>query len=434
MPDDIRARTADAGLSARLRRALIGSLLAVPIATAGCAKTSQTPFMKELSPQELSSQELRGRLYGAVDRYNRLVSNNADLIRSESNDPEVHTAVLRWKLYATSHMLVAAFRMDPLLGFIDTWALATQMRMAFEPGGLLENMFDEQSERAIEATQRGEALFVELAPVMLEDHEPMRQRVLEWAPEYPIGDLRLGRTSVLDVAERAPAAQYRTSAFGVGEMQTTMEDLNARAPMLLEAAIQRTLWAMELLWTERGLDGSVASIVEDAGSIDTSASRIADGVDSVVAALGQLDSLSWVIERERTAVLLDLDRQRVETLSALSAERIAVLDAIDVQFTAMLETLSSERALIMAAADSITDGKIDLAVVGLRDVADHVFWRAVQLLAIAAVLALIVGCRLAVDPKETADGGVGRGLQLRRHADTQLVSDEIRLEAAAIVC
>ncbi len=174
-------------------------------------------------------------------------------------------------------------------------------------------------------------------------------------------------------------------------MQTTIEDLNARTPLLLEGGIRQALWSFELLWTERGLDGSVASIVEDAGKIESSAAQIADGVDSVVSVLDQLDSLAWVIERERTAVLFDLDRQRVETLNALTAERIAVLDAIDTQFSTVLGALSAERAMIMAAADSITDGKIELTVVRLKDVADHLFWRAIQLLAVAAVLILIVG-------------------------------------------
>jgi hypothetical protein len=393
MPVDIRTRTADAGRNARFRRTVvvIGSLLAVSIASAGCAKTSQTPFMKELSPRELSSQELRARLYGAVDRYNRLVSSNADLIRRDAEDPAVHAAALRWKMYATSHMMAAAFRVDPLLGYVDSWALATQMRMAFEPGGLLEDMFHEKTDLAIEASRKGEALFVDLAPVMLSDADVMKQRVLEWAPRYPVGNLRLGRTSVLDVAEQAPASEYRTSAFGVGEMQSTIEDLNARTPLLLEAGMRQTLWSLELLWAEKGLDGSLTSIVSDLSSIDSSAARIAVGVDSVARVLNQLDSLVWVIERERTAVLSDLDRQRVETLSALTAERIAVLDAVDAQFAAMLATLSAERAMIMASADSITDGKLESAVVGLKDVADHVFWRALQLLAIAAVLALVVG-------------------------------------------
>ncbi len=277
------------------------------------------------------------------------------------------------------------------MGYIDSWALATQIRMAFEPGGLLVDLFDESAHLALEASRHGEALFVNVAPVMLSDAEVMKQRVLAWARSYPVGDLPMGRTSILDVAERAPASEYRTSAFGVDEMQTTIEDLNARTPLLLEGGIRQALWSFELLWTERGLDGSVASIVEDAGKIESSAAQIADGVDSVVSVLDQLDSLAWVIERERTAVLFDLDRQRVETLNALTAERIAVLDAIDTQFSTVLGALSAERAMIMAAADSITDGKIELTVVRLKDVADHLFWRAIQLLAVAAVLILIVG-------------------------------------------
>ena len=118
--------------------------------------------------------------------------------------------------------------------------------------------------------------------------------------------------------------------------------------------------------------------------------------------MDQLDSLVWIIERERTAVLYDLDRQRVETLDALMVERMAVLDAIDAQFSSLLSTLSNERALIMAAADSITDGKIELAVGGLKDVADHIFWRVAQLLAIAAALALVVGWLLTRRKRPTS--------------------------------
>lgn len=389
-----------------LGRVGMAVLLALTLANAGCTKTSQTPLMKKLSPRELSSQELRARLYGAVDGYGRLVSNRADQIRQASADPAVHAAALRWKMYAASYMMAASFRVDPLMGYVDSWTFATQMRMAFEPGGALVDLFPGSNDRALETSREGEALFTVLAPVMMRDPDVMRQQVVEFSTVHPVGGLYAGRTSALDAA--GPGSQYRTSAFGVEEMQSTIEDLNARMPLLMEAGIEQTFSRMELLWEEKGLGGSLAFMVADMRAIDSSLVRIGDGVDSIAGVRALLDSLSWVVQRERRAVLLDLERQRVETLDALIDQRIAVLDDLDAHFSTLLETLSSERALIMARADSIASNKVEMAVVGLKDVADHVFWRVLQLLAITAVVALIVGWLLMRGRGQTSSSGATR--------------------------
>lgn len=408
MADELSTPTSRVGLNSDGPRGRVGMavLLALTLANAGCTKTSQTPMMKRLSPRELSSQELRARLYGAVDGYGRLVSNRADQIRQSSGDPAVHVAALRWKMYATSYMMAASFRVDPLLGYIDSWTFATQMRTAFEPGGALEDLFPGANEQALETSREGEALFTALAPIMMSDPDAMRQQVVEFSAVYPVEGLYAGRTSALDAA--GPASQYRTSAFGVEEMQSTIEDLNARMPLLMEAGIDETVSRMELLWEEKGLDGSLASMVADMRAMDSSLVRIGDGIDSVAALRGLLDSLSLVVQRERRAVLLDLERQRVETLNALIDQRIAVLEDLDAHFSTLLETLSSERALIMARADSIASDKVEMAVVGLEDVADHVFWRMLQLLAITAVVALIVGWLLMRGRGRTPSSGATR--------------------------
>ncbi len=392
-PRDGRSRSGQTGRVPRRHPARCHLLiLATALLASGCAKTSQTPLMQDMSPKDLSRQELRARLYDLVGHHNALVVSNAEFMDRASNDP-------------------AAFRIDPLLGMADAWALSIQLRMAFEQGGLLGDVFGDYQHLAREAHAEVERLFRNLADVALSDPVGPDRSLHAWAEANPVGSLTRGRTSLLETSQNDTVMSgYRTSAFGVDEMQSTIEDLNERAPLLVENGIRQAVWRLEAIFLDKDIDGSLDAIVTDLGDINVSADRIAVGVDSVLALVDGVDSLVQVLQSERAIVLRDVDRQRVATLDALSAERAAVLEALDLQLARIIDVLRDERSIVMAEADENTDGKIELATVGLESIVDKVFWRAVQLLLMAAVLVLVVGWVLVRSRART-------GIMIRRETD-----------------
>ncbi len=411
-PRDGRSRSGQTGRVPRRHPARCHLLiLATALLASGCAKTSQTPLMQDMSPKDLSRQELRARLYDLVGHHNALVVSNAEFMDRASNDPQLRLATLTWRMFATGEMLAAAFRIDPLLGMADAWALSIQLRMAFEQGGLLGDVFGDYQHLAREAHAEVERLFRNLADVALSDPVGPDRSLHAWAEANPVGSLTRGRTSLLETSQNDTVMSgYRTSAFGVDEMQSTIEDLNERAPLLVENGIRQAVWRLEAIFLDKDIDGSLDAIVTDLGDINVSADRIAVGVDSVLALVDGVDSLVQVLQSERAIVLRDVDRQRVATLDALSAERAAVLEALDLQLARIIDVLRDERSIVMAEADEITDGKIELATVGLESIVDKVFWRAVQLLLMAAVLVLVVGWVLVRSRART-------GIMIRRETD-----------------
>ncbi len=373
----------------RPRRAAAFLVSVVALLLAGCAKTSQTPLMKDLSPKELSSQELRARLYNAVDRSNRIIAESADEIRVVSDDPLHQENALRWKIFTTGQMLAAAFRVDPLLGMLDSWAFAAQMEQVFRSGPLVD-YFGDHTSIAYEAQRESFRLFDELADHVLLEPDSARGYVERFVRDYPFTSMRAGRTSVLDVMERMEA-EYRTSAMGVGEMQATVEDINARAPLMLATAIRQALWRTELILEERGVTGSLTSIARGVEDIGGGVDEISLAVTELLLALEQLDSLTFVVDDGVNRALGEVDRQRRETLDAVTAERIAILAAIDDVYDDALTSLMAERVAIMASVDSITQRTLEDGTSRLTDVVDHAFWRGVQLLFLFAALALVVG-------------------------------------------
>ena len=58
----------------------------------------------------------------------------ADRIRTETRDPAVRRRALAFKADAIPAVYTAAYRADPLVAAVDTWALAFQVREYVESG------------------------------------------------------------------------------------------------------------------------------------------------------------------------------------------------------------------------------------------------------------------------------------------------------------
>src|SRR3970282_4067 len=116
----------------RLQRVCAAALGAVStLALGGCVS-----FTLDVSGEKLPPEQLRARIETrqyAADFIER-VTRAADIIAEGTEDTRMRATALRWKIGASTASRRAAYRPEPELALVDTWALAVQMEYFFGEG------------------------------------------------------------------------------------------------------------------------------------------------------------------------------------------------------------------------------------------------------------------------------------------------------------
>jgi hypothetical protein len=342
--------------------------------------------MQRAGVRELTAAQLREMVLQFAEEYAEGAELTADSMRAATDDPALKYRALLWKATSVHQMRQAALLSDPLLGLIDAWLYAIQLRQfiespppAYDPvDGALRPVVIAFLDR-IERRARGLAVSL-VGEASVAEFEP---RLVEYAAQHPINPLNLGRTSIM----AADSAMLRPVGGGLGGTMAatywSMRDVADRV-----SALDATL-GKELRWNVELLAYDLAGLPV----VDSTLTTVRTSLDRIAALA---DTLPTLVSGERTAVLEALhveladltaaiDAMRLETLGAVSAERAAVLDAIARERVALLDALTLERIATLAAVDSILVGAIDHS----ERLMDHIIWRLTQLLAVGLVLLVI---------------------------------------------
>src|SRR5882672_10125673 len=115
------------------RRGGVFTIAALLAALGGCSLVSLKSPERPLSTRDLNARILT-REYSA--HFIAAVEKRADRISTGGEaDPEILANTLRWKVGATTESVRAATQLAPMMGLLDTWALALQMRVFLGEGG-----------------------------------------------------------------------------------------------------------------------------------------------------------------------------------------------------------------------------------------------------------------------------------------------------------
>ena len=336
--------------------------------------------MSSVENVDLTSTELRLRVYGYAERFSAGVENAADEILAETEDADVTRNALLWKMNALPAMHVAVFQPDPLMGLLDAWVLTVQMRDFFTTGAG-RDAFGPLQSIAVEASEALERSVGELvASVTLSGDAPeVEPLVRAWADSHPITSMEfLRETTASEFADVLGQDQAGGLAV-LGNLAMQATDLSERLKYYAAAMPKQIRWQAELVLLELLDEADIEEFLGNVESIDRSALRLADVADTVPALVG--DQAAFAIDAlsdELLASLREVDRQRIETLDALTRERIAVMDQLDNELIAMMEQLAA-----------LADGTIRRTPGALNDVVDYAFRRALVLLALIFVGSLI---------------------------------------------
>jgi len=369
-----------------IRQAVLAALVA---AVAACVHVpQQTDNMKRAGIEHVTATQLREMVLAYATEFTQAVEYTADSIRAASDDPLVRRRALAWKIAAAHNAREAALVSDPLLGLIDVWLFAVQARMFMEsPPPEYAVLRTPYAGVALDLMRRQEArarrLAVDVAGA--ERVTAFEPKLMEFAAAHPIDPLTLSRTSVL----AADSALLRPVGGGIGSTLAAtswgVRELDDRLTSLDATLGKELRWNIELL----------ADDLAGMPVVDSTLNGILYSLERITALT---DTIPTLVTGERTAVLEALhvelatltaaiDAMRRETLESVSGERAAVLDAVTSERVALLEAITRERVATLMSVDSMLARAMDRS----ERLIDHLFWRVLQLGAIAFVVLLVTG-------------------------------------------
>jgi len=373
------------------------SLLLVASLSGACFRVERkSPLMKSSENlQEMTSSQLRLKVYAFVDRFASTVDATANRIADQSDDPVVRRNALVWKMTAISECDKAAFQPDPLAGLIDVAVLSGQM-VQFLDEGAGRDLFGALQPIAVEATKGLDRELWELGSSLTISGDPAkaRQDIEQWVAEHPIDDVYYRRDSTRSLLQTLSASRRGGIGALAGGLDDTVNDLAMRMTIYADQLPYQARWQAELMALDMLGDVDVEKL---AGTTET----LTDSLERVTSTVEGMPDL---VERERgevlaavddmtRSILADVDAQRRATIDELRKERLAVLEAADVQRRATIEALRTERLESMEQIDAMATRAVADTFDRAEALVDHLFWRVVLLLG-AFALALVVAAAL----------------------------------------
>src|SRR5262245_53852120 len=331
-----------------------------------CVACAHVPLQSESVKQlgiEASTSEVRTRLVELGRDVLRATELAADSIDARTTEPRIRRNTLLWRLSSVPAVSEAVLREDPVAAALDFAAYRGQLT-AFLASAAGESTFGPDvviARRGIAALSESWEAAADATGAHMTDST--RVKFEAWVAAHPIDRVPLNRSS--PAGELAIILRSQGTGIGaaVGGMQESLARLEFRLSLANEYTVKEAAWLAQL------------------ATLDVAASPAAADLHGTLASTrGLVEGAPDLLQRERLALLADLDRQRRETIAAVAQER-EILVAIEARERAtVLDALDEQRRRVMLDADSLRMR----AVTDVLHVADHV------MLCVAAVLAGLV--------------------------------------------
>lgn len=372
---------------------IAAGLLALALAPACAPKTArrQTDIMAKTGVVRVSATELRIRVNALAERMSGALEVTADRIRAETADPAVRRRALVFKIESVPAVYSAAYRADPMVAAMDTWALALQIAQYVEDGAARDAFGPQQRiarEGASALLAEADAVIERMA-AQPEAFARGRARIGAWVKEHPIQSAFSSRPSLS--AFMAEIREEYDAFAAVGAVSDTLENVSERLNTYAMQLPKQARWQAELMLSETAGDDGIQGALGDIRAVGTAARRANDLLADVPSTTEAGASVRDVVKAEREAVLAGVDRQRVQTLEYVTSERLAVLAALHDERLAVGVALHDARIDTLKEVDAIKTRAVETALAGLRDLVDYTIWRVAVLASSLMILAAVLG-------------------------------------------
>ncbi|MEP0132826.1 MAG: hypothetical protein ABJJ25_11480 [Eudoraea sp.] len=368
-----------------LRLSLIKGFILILALVSQIAIAQQRKKKSTVTPSgdtiEISTLELRLIMDDYFRRFAGTVREAADSIMYFSDDYRIDNQALFWKMNAIPVAQGAIFSRDSFTAFIDILVFSYQMKLYFEKGAGKE-VFGEHQGIAIRASDK---LWKKLIDIGLYITHPKDisngiQKIKDFAEQNPITSSYFNRKSTLALMasiQKEEKVKFKTLAEGMAQ---SLDELSTRINTYTEILPNQIRWQSEYL-----LNDILAN------------SQLNDRIDTLTYLLERavvlIESSPELIDNQTSKVLRDITGERRIVLEAIKQERMAVLEEIRNERAIVLQHLSNEMTIQREAGfkdlNALNNQGINLTLTNVKDIADLLFWRALLLISILAIVTFI---------------------------------------------
>ena len=338
----------------RYQRVCAAALGAVStLALGGCISLTLDVSGEKLPPEQQRAR-IETRQY-AADFIER-VARAADIIADGTKDTSVRANALRWKIGASTASRRAAYRSEPELALVDTWALAVQMEYFFAEGAG-RALFGGQQQVALDTARAlardADALAARrLDPAVLADN---RQLVSDYAARERLSDLSFERAPIAPSWREAVA---RRLAKSVSVAPEALADASDRLDIYGRRIPDELRWRAELAYVESGFQP---------GDLSRALKRFEEELAKLSALAQTQPELAMqrlaALQAEMTRAFDSFDRRWEQTLAMLQVERATLVKDLEAMRVAMDATIERERK---ALYDAVSAERVALAADATR--------------------------------------------------------------------
>jgi hypothetical protein len=338
----------------------------------------QTALMEQVDAVQVSAQQIRILLIDFSYRFSGLVEETADEIIYSDADSEIKVNAHLWKMYAIPVVSSSVFIDDPLAALFDVTVFCVQMHLYFETG-LGKHIFGPYQSKVLETSIWLERDLFRLAEKMSagKDIADYKQEIYNWSKDNPLRNILFTRKSTIELFSRFMGGDESSFGAIIGNVTANLDDLSKQVTLLSHILPRQARWQAEYVAYNMLKGPEMEAAFRQIGSISKSLSyvdTVFSGDEQRVANLLRLPFAE--IDRQRRETLISLTKELEKINKLIREERVAVLNEIDRE---RLDTISE-----------LNKASVRIIEQNMASLVDHVFLRLVQLLAILFIFALII--------------------------------------------
>lgn len=306
-----------------------------------------------------SAAELQLNLDDLASVFTGVIEQTADQVIKVSTINSVKQHALLWKINGIPTAYRALFHHDPAMAILDTWAFSMQMVNYFEHGeGKMD--FGQWNQIALNSSLSLKKKLEQLIDTGLPDGnvDTLEGNYKSWVLEHPIARDFIYRDTVVPELGSFIGDQELGTLQTVGSMAIGMEEMADQIAVYMNLLPKQARWQTELILLETFKDqdpkAALSTIVE-----------LADSLNQISPVVAQFPEL---IAQERKAFFETLQTERETILQSINEQRIATLSEID------------------SSSDRILKTTMDQS----KQLIDHLFIRAFQLLAASLICGVVL--------------------------------------------
>jgi hypothetical protein len=372
-------------IAAHCRRAITLTLIGVVVLElTGCTVIPrQSGLASSNTNVTASNDQMRTQVYGNAMGFSGAVRAAANKIIQESDDPEIRTRALRFKIETISAAQIIIAYSDPLVSILDMWAFTVQLTNYYRDGAGKDD-FGPWQDQLVATLETFTPAVRERALRLVEDTAAVAVGAIidQWAAAHPIRGSVRQRPWMVDTLSTLYQSSGMGAAGAMGVMAERMSNLSDRLAIYYALLPEQIRWEGEIFLEEVVTENeSLLLALDSVASMSASLGRVVEIAES---ASPLIDSLVATLRAEARLLI-------AESLDSVDVIRLAAMGDVDREIAVVLAAVQQERIAVMATIDTLTQARIDQSVNAIRGLMWIGIILGIVVLVAPFVLGLVVG-------------------------------------------